>query len=364
MLNVNDEQKKLLLHKCPNCQAPIRVDRNAQEVTCEYCGYTSLISLTEREQWENQSMAKGSRLKSNLILSVVMLPIWLVCFICMCFALSDGYRISAVIAAVQCICIVAVLALGFGKKMSGARVAVICVLIVAVFVMVIPFFSAMFRADEQREHWLKREEETKDYVQVDTTWPTTGIGEVAPKPALKEADIWENTSKKLSLKAIDVSEKLFKEYRQACVESGFTENVKEYGNSYEAYTKDGYYINTFLTDDGEFYLSVKAPIEMEHYLWPEEGIGALLPEPKQEYGKILEDRNRSFRAEIYQVSEEEYEAYINACQAAGFIVEEYRTYDDFKADDRDGNWVSIFHYSDYYQTMSVSAGTKEKESGE
>ena len=364
MLNANEEQNKLLLHKCPNCQAPVKVDRNMQQVTCEYCGYTSVIPLTEREQWENRSIAKGSRLKSNLILSVVLLPVLAVCFICMCFASSEGYKVSAAVAAVQCIFLVIVLVIGFGKRISGGRVAVMCVLLLVVFVMVIPFFSAMFRVDEQREHWLKREEETKDYVQVDTSWPTSGIGKVAPKPALEEADIWENTENKLSLKAISVSEQLYKEYRKACIESGFTENVREYGNSYEAYTKDGCYINTFLTDDGEFFLSIKAPLTLENYLWPEEGIGSLLPEQKQEYGKILEDRNRSFRAEIYRVSEEAYEAYINACKAAGFNVEEYRTYDDFKASDSDGNWVSIFHYSDYYQTMYVSAGINEKESGE
>lgn len=352
---------RFILHKCPNCSAPLQVRYGETSVKCEYCGYTSLISPSEMEQMESRNIAKSSSRKSNIVLSIVLIPILLVFFVFMCFALDTGYRNAGIVALLQCICVITGLLLGLRKKTSGIKVAMLSILILVSFALVIPFFQAMWKVDEKKERRVRTEKETEDYVRVDTTWPEAGIGAVVPRPELEEADIWDNTDEKLSLKAVSISEDFFEEYKEACIKNGFTECVKEHEAYYDAYTKDGYHITTFLSDEYEFRITAEAPIKMEHYLWPESGVGALLPEPDHEYGEMIEDRNRSFRAEIYQVSEEDFETYIQACKAAGFTEDVNQRSDGFDAVDKDGNWVSLFLYSDFYHTLSISAGVPKDE---
>ena len=294
-----------------------------------------------------------------MVLVVVLIPSLLAFLVGMGFSFDEGYRTSGIIALIQCICVVASLVIGLKKNSSGVKVALMSVMLIAAFVMVVPFFSCMSDDDIRNASTRRKEERLEDYVRVDTNWPTNGIGSVTPKPDLGEADIWQNTEEELSLFAADISEDFYKDYKQQCIDGGFTESVNTYQNSYEAYTKEGYHLTVFLTEKSEFHLNVKAPIKMEHYLWPESGVGSLIPEPDQEYGKINEDRNRSFRADIYGVSAEDFEKYVEACREAGFTKNALQRSNVFTAEDKDGNMVDLFLYSDFYQTLSITVKQKD-----
>ena len=352
---------KFFLHKCPNCSAPIKVRSNMTSATCEYCGYTSLIAPSEMEQIQNRQIARSSNRKSNAILLTVLLPLLIVFSIGMLAAFGIGYKTSGRIALIQCICIVAGMIFGLGKKIHNARIGLLVMMVLLSFVLVIPYFAFMIKKDEESTRSAKEREEEKTLVTLDSSWPADGIGEVAPKPDLDQIHIWDNTDEGLSLKAKSVTEEFYEDYKEECINSGFIEFVKDYNNSYEAYTKDGYYVNVFLTEEGEFYLTVKAPIKMEKYLWPETGVGSLLPEPDNEYGVIVEDRNRSFEASVYNVSSEDFEAYIEACKEAGFTENISKTIQGFDAEDQDGNRINLFLFSDYYSTLRIAAVAYDEE---
>lgn len=352
---------RFFLHKCPNCSAPIKVKYGMTSVTCDYCSYTSLIAPSEMEQMQSSQIAKSSSRKSNVILMTVMTPLMIVFLLSMISAFGSGYTTSGVIALIQCICIVSGMAFGLGKKVQNIRVGLLVVLVLLSFVLVVPFFSIMFHEDEEKEQKAREEAYNAELVTLDSSWPDSGIGEVVPKPDLDEIQIWDNTKEGLSLRAKSISEEFYKDYKDECIKSGFTECVKEYGNSYESYTTEGYYISVLLTDEDEFYLTAKAPIEMKKYLWPESGVGSLLPEPDNEYGNIVEDRNRSFEAKIYNVTEEDFENYIQACKDAGFTENVSQTQAGFNADDKDGNSISLYLFTDFYSTMRIAVEAQDEE---
>ena len=360
-LGTEGSNTKFFMHKCPNCSAPIKVKDGVTTATCDYCGYTSLIAPAEMEQVQSRQVANSSSRKSNAILLTVLMPLLIVFLLAMISAFGIGYTISGMVALVQCICIVAGLIFGLGKKVQNIRIGLLIVMVILSFALVIPFFTFMFNEDDEKQRKAREEADKATLVTLDSSWPDSGIGEVVPKPDLDEIHIWDNTKEGLSLRAASISEEFFEDYKEECIESGFTKFVKEYGNSYEAYTTDGYYISVLLTDEDEFYLTAKAPIEMKKYLWPESGIGSLLPEPDNEYGSIVEDRNRSFDARIYNVSEEDYENYIQACKDAGFTENISQIKAGFDAEDKDGNSLSLFLFSDFYSTMRVVVEAPDEE---
>lgn len=97
--------------------------------------------------------------------------------------------------------------------------------------------------------------------------------------------------------------------------------------------------------------------------WPTTGMAALLPEPESTYGEIFTDSSDSFRAYIGNTTQEQYDAYVDACRSQGFTVDYSKGGSYFYALDANGNDLSLSYTEDEaYMSISLSAPSDESSS--
>lgn len=77
------------------------------------------------------------------------------------------------------------------------------------------------------------------------------------------------------------------------------------------------------------------------YTWPENALTSQLPRPESEYGKINSEREDYFAIDIYKVSEEDFNHYIDSCKESGFTVDYQRLDDHYSADNDDGYSLTL-----------------------
>lgn len=98
--------------------------------------------------------------------------------------------------------------------------------------------------------------------------------------------------------------------------------------------------------------------------WPDRGMGALLPAPESNYGVIYNDTSQWFNGDIGDYTQEQYRAYVAACEDAGFAVEYTKNDDAFWAWNEEGYYVHLGYDEDRgYMSFSLEAPKKD-ESGE
>ena len=90
---------------------------------------------------------------------------------------------------------------------------------------------------------------------------------------------------------------------------------------------------------------IKIPVA-EPIAWPTTGIATQIPVPafSSMNGEISYDTVERFWVEIQDVTDEEYEQYILACQEAGFTIESERTSIEYSAYNADGYELSLTKY--------------------
>lgn len=78
--------------------------------------------------------------------------------------------------------------------------------------------------------------------------------------------------------------------------------------------------------------------------WPTSGMAALIPEPDSNKGEITYNDDDRFWAEVNNVSQEQYEAYIVACQEKGFVIESEKSSITYKAYNENGYCLELTQY--------------------
>lgn len=91
----------------------------------------------------------------------------------------------------------------------------------------------------------------------------------------------------------------------------------------------------------------------EKYNWPTNSIASLLPEPKSDYGKIEYDSEDGFSLNVYKISPEEFNSYIDECKNKGFTVDYYGSESYYNADNEDGYSLSVDYNKDE-ETMNIT----------
>lgn len=87
-------------------------------------------------------------------------------------------------------------------------------------------------------------------------------------------------------------------------------------------------------------------------MWEKSGIWELIPQPYSDNGRVVCDPEHRLEVDVYHVSQEQFEAYINACKDVGYIVEGKRIPGFYSAFHRKGYLVNI-SYDEYSGIMSV-----------
>lgn len=80
--------------------------------------------------------------------------------------------------------------------------------------------------------------------------------------------------------------------------------------------------------------------------WPDSGIAKLLPVPEFKYGKVDMESEDYVSIEVYLVSVDDYDEYVNACKDAGFIVDYSAHENTYTADDDKGNSLTLVYNKD------------------
>lgn len=84
---------------------------------------------------------------------------------------------------------------------------------------------------------------------------------------------------------------------------------------------------------------------VDTFTWPSSGLATELPKPKTNKGEIYENSSDSFSATLKEVSQADYDSYVNACKEAGYTDFSGEGTDDFEATAPSGAKLTLSYYS-------------------
>ena len=189
-------------------------------------------------------------------------------------------------------------------------------------------------------------------------WPASGLATDVPKPAIETGEIQNNNGTYLDFYIYKAKLDDYNTYVTACKEYGFTVIEEESGDYYEAYNEAGdrYLEINYYEDYNKIYVVVKAPENWSEIYWPKSELAATLPVPSKLYGEVSWDDSDNLDVYIAGVTAAEFNAYIDACIAAGYNVDYSRYDDSFHAEDANGNTLYIYYQE--FNVMNIDANAK------
>lgn len=89
------------------------------------------------------------------------------------------------------------------------------------------------------------------------------------------------------------------------------------------------------------------------YRWPDSELASMIPKPDSKYGKVSMESESSFLIDIYDISSDQYEDYIDACKNSGFTVD-YNKFDGFYSADNEAGYSLNLSYDGDDEELSIS----------
>lgn len=185
-------------------------------------------------------------------------------------------------------------------------------------------------------------------------WPKSGLATSIPEPSQKKGEIYSNDNTMFDINLYRVSEDDYSAYVQECMDSGYTVEADDETADYGAYNedKDRYIEINYYDYNSEMSVTVHAPDKWTDIYWPSSKVVKNLPKPKNLYGAINWDYSDSFSVDIANVSEAEFQDYIDECMKAGYNVDYDRNDDSYYADNKAGVNLSVSY--EYFDVMNIS----------
>lgn len=84
---------------------------------------------------------------------------------------------------------------------------------------------------------------------------------------------------------------------------------------------------------------------VDTFTWPSSGLATELPKPKTNKGEIYENSSDSFSATLEEVSQADYDSYVDACKETGYTDFSGEGTDDFEATAPSGAKLTLSYYS-------------------
>lgn len=261
--------------KCPHCGAELTVDTNF----CSYCGEpikTETPESTEKYKAshnENRFNTKTSnefpfdfpdlnsnqnviKHKKNVIsvLSIIALVLFGVMGL---IALFTGRAIATVIAFIQIALIIVTIV--FKKKFSNSRNKGLgTIAFVLSLVLIFPFLS-LYNTGVSKPSGSGESSRSNEKIE----WESIVLKDRLPKPSSEYGEINSNSSDRLSAYVYKFSANDFVSYIDLCKEKGYTVEAEETGDSFYAFSKDGYKLSlSYMEYSEEMGISLDEPIEL------------------------------------------------------------------------------------------------------
>lgn len=188
-------------------------------------------------------------------------------------------------------------------------------------------------------------------------WSTLELGQYLPEPDKARGRTNSNSSTGLNIVLTKVSDEDYKEYKIKCRNAGYTIDENDSSTSFEAFNNEGYKIRLSYTTSGkELSIYLDAPEKLSEIEWPTSGLGAMLPAPKSNLGKITWDTSKGFTAHIGNTPLKDFNEYIKLCEDKGYTVDHSKSEKSYYAKNADGYKLSLNYAGNntIYISLSVA----------
>lgn len=92
------------------------------------------------------------------------------------------------------------------------------------------------------------------------------------------------------------------------------------------------------------------------YIWPDSALVSLIPQPDSKYGRINMESKDHFSIDIYKVSKESFEKYVEDCKINGF-TSDYIKHDNYYSADNEEGYSLHLSYDEKEKTLTVMLNT-------
>lgn len=92
------------------------------------------------------------------------------------------------------------------------------------------------------------------------------------------------------------------------------------------------------------------------YIWPDSALVSLIPQPDSKYGRINMESGDYFSIDIYKVSKESFEKYVEDCKINGF-TSDYIKHDNYYSADNEEGYLLHLSYDEKEKTLTVMLNT-------
>ena len=173
-------------------------------------------------------------------------------------------------------------------------------------------------------------------------WSDIVLADYLPEPKSNEGKINYNSEENLSVYIYDTFKDEYKEYMSECKTFGYIQESVIDGNSYSAFSNEGYKLSLRLDEkDEEMSINLEAPMELGILRWSESEMAKLIPKPKSKVGKIENDDKKIFKVYIGETSIDDFNEYITLCMQNGFNIEVKENEKSFSAKNSDSYKLTV-----------------------
>lgn len=185
-------------------------------------------------------------------------------------------------------------------------------------------------------------------------WSEMILGEMVPEPPSTRGEVIANTDEGLMVRLDDVSASQYNDYKNACIDIGYTVDADKNGGIYEAYNSDGYHLYIYNAGD-ELNINIGAPMELGTIAWPNSVAGSQLPVPKSMIGKFSYEYDDNFFVYVGNTPRADYDEYVALCSEKGFVVDYDKGDTYYRADNEDGWHISIDYEGFNIMSINIDA---------
>lgn len=190
-------------------------------------------------------------------------------------------------------------------------------------------------------------------------WPKSGLASLIEKPNTNQGKIISNEDTMFSMDAYECEEADYNSYIDSCKKRGFTIDENYNNLPFKAFNKKGYELSvTYLSSLKKMTVTLEKPMEMGKIKWPETGLAKLLPIPKSDKGKIIDDNSGSFYAHIADTNKDSFSNYIDECIKLGFKKDYSKSDNSYNAKDGKNHKIEIMYEG--FNRMSVYITSEKK----
>ena len=352
---------KLVKLKCDNCGAKLEVDVEQDKIYCKYCRAEILIDdkatelrriedvkLQARKQNHEQTIKEKKELEElNAVdnfkkgkFSKVLLVFAAICGL---LTFTREFDFASIIALIQTALFIAAWLFGMEIiKQPNKKLYIILALIG--FGLIIPFMALINKT------------ETYDYgTKCETiNWNELYLKDKVVSIYKQKGEILNNSKEGLYFKLCEIDRQTYDKYINEITNKGYTIDTEDETNTYLAYNEEGYriYLHWY---DNELTVDLDSPVKMSEITWPTTGPALKIPKPNSTLGNITWDNDERFSTYIGNITKQDYENYIIACQDAGFTNNHSKTDKRYSATNNDNYKIVLEYHGFNIMYISIDA---------